>query len=91
MCHYGFIPLALVNPVRALKNRSVAPLINWLNFGSASTAYNLKRNLSRLDYVLEKFGITRKQAGVTRHGLQHGNLNDYYESLSGCPSPARGG
>jgi site-specific recombinase XerC len=54
-------------------------------------AYSLKRNLRRLDYVLEKFGITRKQAGITGHGLRHGNLNDYYESLSGHPSPVRGG
>jgi len=54
-------------------------------------AHSLKRNLRRLDYALEKFGITRKQAGVTGHGLRHGNLNDYYESLSGTPSPVRGG
>ena len=54
-------------------------------------ALNLKRNLRRLDYALEKFGITKRQAGVTAHGLRHGNLNDLYESLSGTPSPVRGG
>ena len=54
-------------------------------------AYSLKRNLRRLDYALEKFGITRKQAGVTGHGLRHGNLNDYYATLSGSPSPVRDG
>lgn len=54
-------------------------------------ARSLERNLRRLDYTLEKFGITRRQAGVTGHGLRHGNLNELYESLSGNPSPVRGG
>lgn len=52
---------------------------------------SLKRNLRRLDYALEKFGITKRQAGVTAHGLRHENLNDLYESLSGTLSPVRGG
>lgn len=52
---------------------------------------SLKRNLRRLDYALEKFGVTRRQAGVTGHGLRHGNLNDFYEELAGVPSPVRGG
>jgi site-specific recombinase XerC len=54
-------------------------------------ALSLKRNLRRLDYALEKFGITRRQAGTTGHGLRHGNLNDLYEELAGAPSPVRGG
>jgi site-specific recombinase XerC len=54
-------------------------------------ALSLKRNLRRLDYALEKFGITRRQAGTTGHGLRHGNLNDLYAELAGVPSPARGG
>ena len=54
-------------------------------------ALNLKRNLRRLDYALEKFGITKRHAGVTGHGLRHGNLNDLYEGVTGVPSPVRGG
>ena len=54
-------------------------------------AHSLKRNLRRLDYTLEKFGITKKQAGATGHGLRHGALNDLYENLAGVPSPVRGG
>jgi len=54
-------------------------------------ALPLKRNLRRLDYALEKFGITRRKAGTTGHGLRHGNLNDFYEELAGQPSPVRGG
>jgi integrase len=54
-------------------------------------ALTLKRNLRRLDYALEKFGITKRQTGVTGHGLRHGNLNDLYEGVAGGPSPVRGG
>ncbi|MFT4192101.1 MAG: phage integrase N-terminal domain-containing protein [Comamonas sp.] len=54
-------------------------------------AHSLARNLRRLDYALEKFGITRRQAGTTGHGLRHGNLNDFYASQSGSASPVRGG
>lgn len=54
-------------------------------------ALNLKRNLRRLDYALEKFGITKRLAGTTGHGLRHGNLNDLYEDMTGIPSPVRGG
>ena len=52
---------------------------------------DLKRNLRRLDYVLEKFGITLRERGVTGHGLRHERLNDVYESVAGVPSPVRGG
>lgn len=54
-------------------------------------ALSLKRNLRRLDYALEKFGITKRQAGATGHGLRHGNLNDLYEAFAGMASPVRGG
>ena len=54
-------------------------------------ALSLKRNLRRLDYALEKFGITKRLAGTTGHGLRHGNMNDLYEDVAGVPSPVRGG
>jgi site-specific recombinase XerC len=54
-------------------------------------AHSLQRNLRRLDYALEKFGITRRVLGVTGHGLRHGNLNDLYERDAGQASPVRGG
>lgn len=54
-------------------------------------AHGLARNYRRLGYVLEKFGITHRQAGVSSHGLRHGNMNDRYECVAGMPSPVRGG
>ena len=52
---------------------------------------DLKRNLRRLAYVMEKFGITNRDLGVTGHGLRHEVFNDGYEDLTGEPSPVRGG
>jgi len=54
-------------------------------------AHNLKQNLRRYRYVLEKFGITLRERGATGHGLRHELLNDTYEDTSGVPSPVRGG
>jgi integrase len=53
--------------------------------------HDLKRNLRHLDYAMEKFGIAKRAAGVTGHGLRHGRLNDIYEEIAGVPSPVRGG
>ncbi|MGK2897279.1 MAG: phage integrase N-terminal domain-containing protein [Burkholderiaceae bacterium] len=52
---------------------------------------DLKKNLRRFDYVLEKFGITFKQLGVTAHGLRHEVLIDHYAALTGQAPPVRGG
>lgn len=54
-------------------------------------ANDLKQNLRRFDYVLEKFGITFRKLGVTAHGLRHEVLIQHFESLTGQPPPVRGG
>jgi len=54
-------------------------------------ASDLKQNLRRFDYVLEKFGITFRELGVTAHGLRHEALIDHFELLTGQPPPVRGG
>jgi site-specific recombinase XerC len=54
-------------------------------------AHGLKRNLRRLDYALEKFGFTKAQRGVTAHGLRHGNLQGFYEDLTGVAAPVCSG
>ena len=50
---------------------------------------DLKRNLRRLDYVLEKFGITCAKGD--RSWPAPRGLNDAYEDITGVPSPVRGG
>lgn len=54
-------------------------------------AKTLEQNLRRLLYVLEKFGITRRAAGATSHGLRHGHCHELYEEVGGVPAPVRGG
>lgn len=51
----------------------------------------LVQNLRRLQYVLEKLGITREGLGVTAHGLRHQYANERYEKLTGEKSPLQGG
>lgn len=51
----------------------------------------LLQEMHRFEYIMAKFGITRKVLGVTSHGLRHQYLNDRYEEISGKPSPVRGG
>jgi len=52
---------------------------------------SLGQNRTRLYTVLARFGVTKRQLGVTAHGLRHQYGNDRYEHLTGAPSPARGG
>ena len=54
-------------------------------------AKDLKENLRRFRYVMEKFGITHRDLGATGHGLRHQVMNDAFELLTGDMSPVRGG
>jgi integrase len=51
----------------------------------------LRANTAHYYRVLREVGITRAQRGVTAHGLRHEYANDRYETLTGQPSPVRGG
>jgi len=50
---------------------------------------NLEQAIRRFNYVLEKFGVTKRGLGITSHGLRHEHLNDLYEKVAGVPSPVR--
>ena len=54
-------------------------------------ARDLKRNLRRFDYVLEKFGITLRERGATAHGLRHEVLGEVFQQVAGEASPIQGG
>lgn len=51
----------------------------------------LKQTKDRVNYVLKKCGVTRKDMDATFHGLRHQFANDFYERRSGVDSPVRGG
>ncbi|MBL8434010.1 MAG: integrase domain-containing protein, partial [Zoogloea sp.] len=54
--------------------------------------HDLKRNLRRFDYVMEKFGITSGERGITAHGLRHEALiKRFGDETDGEAPPVRGG
>lgn len=57
----------------------------------ADPSKTLEQNMRRLQYVLERFGVTKKALGVTAHGLRHEFANERYQELTGEPSPLQGG
>jgi len=44
----------------------------------------------RFYYILQKHGITKKELGVTTHGLRHGFTHALYERMTGVPAPIKG-
>lgn len=49
----------------------------------------LEQSCQHYNYVLRKFGLTKKDLGVTGHGLRHQYANNRFEELSGRESPVR--
>jgi hypothetical protein len=52
---------------------------------------SLKQSLKRFDNVMQKAGISRKQLGVTAHGLRHQFAQEFHVELTGVQAPVRGG
>lgn len=52
---------------------------------------SLQQSLKRFDNVLRKAGVTRKQLGVTAHGLRHQFAQELHVELTDVPAPVRGG
>ena len=67
---------AMANPRTGLVGR------NGHNFNAARNHYY---------YVLSKCGITRRDGGITAHGLRHGYSNTRYEDMTGHQAPVHGG
>jgi len=84
------IPLA--NPARLAAVEFAQGVVTSRDAHMGDPAHNLKQNLRRFDYVLEKFGITARVLGVTGHGLRHEALIDHYQGKTGGEAPpVRGG
>lgn len=66
--------------------KELAPKVND-HIGSPNR--DLKQALRRFNYVMERFGLTHKNLGVTSHGLRHQRFNDMFEEAAGIPSPVR--
>ena len=84
-----WIPLA--SPVRLAALEFAQDVAGGHDAHMGDPARDLRKNLRRFDYVLEKFGITLRERGATGHGLRHEVLNAAYQEITGEPSPVRGG
>lgn len=52
---------------------------------------SLKQAVKRMANIMQKFKITKKDAGATLHGLRHENMHDIHEQVTGHPVPVKGG
>jgi len=53
--------------------------------------FTLKQSLKRFDNVMQKAGVTKRQLGVTAHGLRHQFAHEFHVELTGVQAPVRGG
>lgn len=84
-----FVPMSTPQRVAAIEYaRSV---VSGTEAHMGDPANDLKRNLRRFDYVLDKFGVTARELGITAHGLRHEALIDEFVACSGQQPPVRGG
>ena len=51
----------------------------------------LKQAVKRMANIMQKFKITKKDAGATLHGLRHQKLQNIHEEVTGHPAPIKGG
>lgn len=84
-----FVPLNTPQRIAAIEHAQTVAIGRDAHLGNP--AQELRKNLRRFDYVLEKFGVTRRQLGVTGHGLRHEALIDEYVATGGQLPPVRGG
>ncbi len=51
--------------------------------------YTLQQWDNHYNYVVRKLGITKKDSGVTSHGLRHQNLQGIYKKITGFDAPVK--
>jgi len=84
-----FVPLNTPQRVAAIEYAQSVVVGPDAHMGNPNQ--DLRKNLRRFDYVLEKFGVTARELGVTAHGLRHEALIDEFVARSGQQPPVRGG
>lgn len=83
--------IALDSPARLAALTHAQGVVSGHDAHMGDPARDLRKNLRRFDYVLEKFGITLRERGVTGHGLRHEVLHELYQEITGEASPVQGG
>jgi len=75
---------------RALIDKAKLMVIKKYN-SCVPTNLTLKKFFNKYAYACKKFGITKKQLGISSHGLRHQGANEMYEEIVGEKSPIQGG
>ena len=84
-----FIPITTAERLAAIEYAK--SVVSSSDGHMGDPARTLKQNMTRFDNVMKKFGVTKKELGVTSHGLRHEALIAQYEKLAGNGPPVRGG
>lgn len=84
-----FVALDTAERIAAIEHAQTVVATNDGHMGHPS--HRLEQALRRFNYVLEKFGVTQKELGVTAHGLRHEVLIERFEAMTGHAAPVRGG
>jgi hypothetical protein len=66
-------------------------LVNSTSGSTIPDDYSLEEWGNHYKYLMQKYGITKNQLGITSHGLRKQKLNEIYEEVTGEDSPVRGG
>ena len=83
------VPIDTGEPRQALNYacslaKTIEAHIGWENL-------TLKQSVKRMSNIMQKFKITKKDAGATLHGLRHEKLHDIHQEVTGHPCPVKGG
>jgi integrase len=84
-----FVALDTAERLAAIEHAQTVVIAGDGHMGDPS--HSLEQALRRFNYVLEKFGVTQKDLGVTAHGLRHEVLIERFEAMTGQAAPVRGG
>ena len=83
--------IALDSPERIAAIEHAKTVVSTRDGHMGDPSHTLEQSLRRFNYVLEKFGVTRKDMGVTGHGLRHEALINAFQQATGEAPPIRGG
>lgn len=83
-----FRHVPVVSPEQVAALERARRVVSRADESLSDSRYTLVRAIRHLRYVMEKFGITKRDLGVTPHGLRHGFATRRYQDEVGADAPA---
>lgn len=85
------VPIKTIHQRQALDDAKEFVGPNARNRSLADPTRTLEQAITRFQTVLNKFGLTKAELGVTAHGLRSQYINDRFKTMTGVEAPIRGG